>query len=138
MNKYLPYFFALLLAGALILLFITGNNKKGRRLDERITLRKKDKIPYGAAVAYRNLQYLFPQATVYSSRQEPGYWDSLSNYESKQVFLSISGRLNADESEMKRLISFAENGNDVFIITRYLSAAADKILKCSSSSYSLS
>jgi hypothetical protein len=138
LNKYLPYFFALLLAAALILLFITGNNKKGRRFDERITLRRKDKIPYGAAVAYSNLQYLFPQAVVYSSRQEPGYWDSLSNYESKQVFLSISGRLNADESEMKRLISFAENGNDVFIITRYLSAAADKILKCSSSSYSLS
>ena len=138
MNKYLPYFFALLLAGALILLFVTGNNKKSRRLDERITLRKKDKIPYGAAVAYNNLPYLFPKAAIYNSRQEPGYWDSLSNYESKQVFLSISGRLNADESEMKRLISFAENGNDVFIITRYLSAAADKILKCSSSSYSVS
>jgi hypothetical protein len=138
LNKYLPYFFVLLLAGAFILLFVTGNNKKRRRLDERITLRRKDKIPYGAAVAYNNLPYLFPKAAIYSSRQEPGYWDSLSNYESKQVFLSISGRLNADESEMKRLISFAENGNDVFIITRYLSAAADKILKCSSSSYSLS
>ena len=138
MNKYLPYFFALLIGGTLIILFVTGNNKKERRLDERITLRKKDKIPYGAAVAYNSLQYLFPKATVYTSRQEPGYWDSLSNYESGQVFISISGRLNADEPEMKRLINFAENGNDVFISTRYLSAAADRILKCSSSSYSLS
>jgi hypothetical protein len=138
LNKYLPYFFSLLIGGALIILFVTGNNKKDRRLDQRITLRKKDKIPYGAAVAYSNLQFIFPQAAVYASRQEPGYWDSLSNYESKQVFISISGRLNADESELKRLISFAENGNDVFISTRYLSAAADRVLKCNSSSFSLS
>jgi hypothetical protein len=138
LNKYVPYFFTLLLAAALILLFVTGNNKRSRRFDERITLRKKDKIPYGSAVAYSNLQYLFPQASIYTNRQEPGYWDSLSNYESKQAFISISGRLNADEPEMKRLINFAENGNDVFISTKYLSAAADKILGCSSSSYSLS
>jgi len=137
MIKYLPYFFALVLVVALILLFITGDNKRSRRLDERITLRKKDKIPYGTAVAYNNLPYLFPKANIYTSRQEPGYWDSLFNYESKQAFISISGRLNADESEMKRLISFAEAGNDVFISARYLSASADKILKCNSSSFSL-
>ena len=128
----------MLLVVALILLFVTGNNKNNRRLDERITLRKRDKIPYGAAVAYNNLPYLFPNANIFTSNQEPGYWDSLSNYESKQAFISISGRLNADESEMKRLITFAENGNDVFISTRYFSAAADAIFGCNSSSYDLS
>lgn len=138
MNKYLPYILVLLLAVAIIALFITGNNKANRRLDERITLRKQDKIPYGTYVAYRNLKYLFPQATVYSNRREPGYWDSLYNYRSKQAFIVVAGRLYATEEEMRRMITFAESGNDVFISARYLSQAADNILGCSSSSYDLS
>jgi len=38
---------------------------------------------------------------------------------------------------MKKIIEFVDAGNDVFISARYISAAADKILGCSSSSYSL-
>jgi Domain of unknown function (DUF4350) len=138
LNKYLPYILALLLTAAVIVLFVTGNNKTNHRLDERITLRQKDKIPYGASVAYNSLKYLFPGAEIYIDRHEPGYWDSLSTYGSKQVFIVVTGRFHASEEEMKRMISFAENGNDVFISARYLSAAVDEILNCSSSSYDLS
>jgi len=138
LKKFIPYIFALLLAAGIIVLFVTGNNKSKRRLDERITLRKQDKIPYGTYVAYQNLASLFPGASIYTSRHEPGYWDSLSTYDSKQAFIAVTDGFAANEYEMRRLITFAEHGNDVFISARYLSAAADDILGCISSAYNLS
>ena len=68
---------------AMLVLFFTGDNKDKRQLDERITFRAKDKIPYGTYVAYENLDHIFPDATIVTSKQEPGYWDSLSNYDSR-------------------------------------------------------
>ena len=137
MKKFTPYLLALLLAAAVVALFVTGNNENRRKLDGRITLQKKDKIPYGTYVAYNSLRHLFPAASIYTSRQEPGYWDSLSNHDSRQAYLVITDRFSADKDEMKKLISFAEKGNDVFISARYFSAAADGIFGCSSSSYDL-
>ncbi len=133
MNKYLSYILVLLLAAALTLLFITSSNKSNRRLDERITLRKQDKIPYGTYVAWKHLKYLFPDAAIYSNRHEPGYWDSLYNYHSGQAFIVVAGRLNASEYEMKRMITFVENGNDVFISARTLSEDAENMLGCKTS-----
>ena len=138
MNKYLPYFLGLFLIAAVVVLFATGSNNKRKKLDERITLRRQDKIPYGTYVAYRNLKYIFPGASIYTSRYEPGYWDSLSNFDAHQLFIVVCDRFAADEEEMKRMISFTENGNDVFICARYISAAADKILGCSSSAVDFS
>ncbi|HEY6063084.1 MAG TPA: hypothetical protein VIV35_05720, partial [Chitinophagaceae bacterium] len=138
MSKYLPYILGALLLGAVLVLFATGSNNKKKKLDERITLRRQDKIPYGTYAAYRNLKYLFPKAAVYTNKYEPGYWDSLSSYDSKQALVVICDRFSPDETEMKKMISFTENGNDVFICARYISAAADKILHCNSSAIDFS
>lgn len=128
MGKYVPYIVGLLLVTAVVVLFVTGGNKKNRQFDDRITLRRQDKIPYGTYVAYRNLKYLFPDAHIYTNRNEPGYWDSASVYESNQAFIAVCENFNPDEDEMKKLIRFASNGNDVFISARYISYAAEKIL----------
>lgn len=128
MKKYIPYLFGALLLTAVVILFVTDSNEKKRRLDEKITLRRQDKIPYGTYVAYRNLKYLFPKATVYNNKYEPGYWDSLSVYESNQAFIAICKNFNPDEDEMKRLIRFVENGNDVFISAGSMSYYAEKML----------
>ena len=130
MKKYQSYIIAVLLTGAIIALFVTGDNKKEKKPDERITLRKQDKIPYGTYVAYQGLQHLFPKADIYANRYEPGFWDSLSNYESGQALIIITGQFNADESEMKKLISFIENGNDVFVSARTISYSAGNIMDC--------
>ena len=127
-----------LLIAAVIILFVTGgNNKEQKKLDERITLRKNDKLPYGTYVANTSLPFFFPEAAVYTNRSEPGFWDSISVHDSNQVLIIITAKLNADEEEMKKLIDFTRNGNDVFISAVYLSAAADRLLKCSSSSYDM-
>lgn len=130
MKKHTPYILAFLLIGAIIALYLTGNNKQEKQLDERITLRQQDKIPYGTYVAYNGLKYLFPGATVYTNRKEPGYWDSLSSVESGQALIIITGKFNADESEMKKLISFVEKGNDVFVSARTISYDAGEVLDC--------
>ena len=70
MKKYTPYILALLMTGAIAVLLITGNNKKERQLDERVTLRNQDKIPYGTYVAYNALKHIFPKAVVYNNKYE--------------------------------------------------------------------
>ncbi len=138
MKKYTPYILALLIAAAIIILFVTGNNENKRKMDGRITLQKRDKIPYGTYVAYNNLKYIFPSAAVYTSQHEPGYWDSLSKFDTRQAYIVVTDKFTADKDEMVRLIDFVKNGNDVFISARYFSAAADAIFGCSSSSYDIS
>lgn len=138
MNKYLPYVLALLLAGCIVALIVTGNNKKEKQPDERITLRKQDKIPYGTYVAFRGLEYLFPKAAIYTNKYEPGYWDSLSYYDSDQALIIVTGKFNADESEMKKLISFIEKGNDVFVSARTISYSASDMLDCRVNDFDIS
>jgi hypothetical protein len=118
----------ILLAAVAVTVLVMTQTRKHRVPDEHITLRRQDKIPYGTYVAHEMLTDMFPFARVINSREEPGYWDSLDMNEGGQAFISISKYFNASEWEMKKLLSFAENGNDVFISTAALSFAAEEIL----------
>lgn len=140
MKKNTPYILGFLLLAALVVMLITGSDKKtaSRRLDERITYRKNDKIPYATYVAFNNLKHLFPKASISASRLEPGYWDSVSMYDTRQAYIAITDRFSADKDEIRKLISFARAGNYVFISARYISAATDDALGCSSSAFDLS
>ena len=64
------------------------------------------------------------------SKQEPGYWDSLSNYDPAQALVIVAPYFNPDEYEMKKLLHFMENGNDVFISTMNISYEATQMMKC--------
>lgn len=132
MKKYLPYLLAVLIISGMVVLFVTGKSKKNKKLNELITLRRQDKIPYGTFVAYRNLEYIFPKATISASREMPGFWDSLSNYDSGQAYIVIADHFSADEDEMKRLLKFAKKGNDVFVSARSFSYDVTQVLGCTS------
>ena len=138
MNKALPYILFGLLIGAVILLFFTANNKRPRKLEEKITLRKRDKIPYGSQVAFEQLKYIFPKASISASRREPGYWDSLSSYQDGQGLIVVTANLNASGNQFNRILKFVEAGNDVFISTRYIAEDVQDILKIQTYPYSLS
>lgn len=131
MKKYLPYLFVTLLLTGLVLLFVTGKRKSSKKLNERITMRPQDKIPYGHHVAYYCLPYLFPDAKIYTSREEPGYWDSLSTYDGGQAYIVMADHFSADRDEMRRIIKFASKGNDVFISARTVSDPVTDMLNCS-------
>ena len=134
MKSFLPYIFFALVVSAIILLLFTGDNKKNRRFDGRITLRAKDKIPYGAFIAFESLKRFFPKAAVQTSKQQPGYWDSISNFDPGQVVVIVAPHFNADEQEMKKLLGFIENGNDVFISTMDISYEVTQMIKCDANS----
>ena len=125
MKKYLPYTLAAVIVIALGILLVSSAKKRPLQMDERITLRKQDKIPYGFYAARHLLPSLFPLATVYTDKRSPGYWDSISSAGHNQAVFLISRNLNADEYELKQLINFAKKGNYVFIICKYLSYDAN-------------
>lgn len=54
-------------------------------------------------MAYRGLEHLFPKASISTNKLEPGYWDSLSNYDSGQALIIVTGKFSPDEIEMKNL-----------------------------------
>src|SRR5690349_3668496 len=99
----------------------TGCRKVQRRMDERITLREKDKIPYGFAAAKDLSRSLFPNATISTDERSPGYWDAVSLTGSGQAVIIVGGFFNADDYEIRQLMHFVENGNYVFIIAQSFS-----------------
>ena len=137
MKKLLPYILAAVLGSAILTLFLSAQRKKNKILDERFSLKKTDRIPYGSWVAYNVLPDLFPGASISTNRHEPGYWDSLSNYEEKQVLIILTARFDADKSELERMMKFVENGNHVLISAQYISSAADRFFGCYSSSLNM-
>jgi hypothetical protein len=137
LSKQLPYILTGLLAVAIIMLLVTGS-KLEKRFDERITLRKRDKIPYGSFVAYNHLKYLFPAASISANRREPAYWDSLSRFTPGQALIVVSPYFNASEKEMEKLVEFVEAGNDLFISTRFIPEEVQEQLGLSVYSYNLS
>lgn len=140
MKRFIPYIILGVVAIAAALLLFTGNNDTGRKkqFDNRITLGKNDKKPYGAYIAYKGLKNLFPKASLLSETKEPGYWDSLSSYESGQALVVISPRFYPDEFEMNKLLTFIEKGNDVFVSTRFMSSSVEKFINSKVSVISVS
>ncbi|HWI90722.1 MAG TPA: DUF4350 domain-containing protein [Flavisolibacter sp.] len=118
MKKFWPY---IIIFGVLALVFIViigANRKLPRRMDERVTLREKDKIPYGTAAARGLISSLFPNASVTSDSKNPGYWKGVYYGSNKQAVILMSGYFNADEYELKKIMDFVRDGNYVFIIGR--------------------
>lgn len=123
MKKAIPYIAVGLLL-LLLLLLLVGNNKKS--FDHRVTLNKKDKIPYGSYVAYNNLSYLFPGAKITINKKQPGQWDySVLQYDTgHQALLILSKEFNASNEELTELFNFVSKGNDVLISSYDLSTDA--------------
>lgn len=114
MKRILPYLLPVLLLLLAVALLVTGHKKS---FDHRVTLNRKDKIPYGTFVTYQNLHHIFPQAAISINKKAPGYWDEdVLNYDSgKQVLIIICKDFNSSKDELQELFHFAEKGNDVFI-----------------------
>ena len=118
MKRALPYIIGLIFLILLGALLVSGSKNKPLKLDERITLKKEDKIPYGMAVARTLLSKSFPKAIISFNKKEPSLWNSINQYGSNQAVIIVSDFFSADEYELERIFDFAENGNTVFIITR--------------------
>ena len=133
MKKFLPYLIGGLALLVLITLAATAPFKRDRKLDERITLRQKDKIPYGTFVAHHLLASLFPHAIISTDKREPCNWDQISAADTNQAVFLVAKSFEPEEYELKRLADFVQKGNYVFIIANSLSYEAARYMGVSSS-----
>jgi hypothetical protein len=118
MKKSLPYIITVLVVGLLVTIIIAANNRRSQTMDERITLREKDKINYGMSAAREFCSSLFPNAVVTVDDNPPGGWKNISWGSGKQAVILMSGYFNADEFDLNQILKFVERGNYVFIIGR--------------------
>lgn len=124
MKKFAPYiagFFALLL---LLLIAVYAPLKRARKFDERITLRQRDKIPYGTHAANRLLRATFSKAHTLYDKAAPGYWDGIDTDTSGQAVFLVSVNFDPEEDELIRLEQFIQHGNYVFVITQNMETEA--------------
>ena len=124
MKKALPYIVGALALVALVLLLLGAPRDSKPRFDERISLRQKDKIPYGTYAAQQLLSSLFPQAAITADKAEPGYWADLDTEDSNQLVILVAKSFNAETYELKKLAEFAQKGNYVFVIAHDISYTA--------------
>jgi hypothetical protein len=135
MKKLLPYLLGVAALGMLLIIIMASKGGPVRRMDERITLRKRDKIAYGTAAAYRLLPSLFPRATITADNGYPGTWQGIDPDEANQAVILVADFFNGEEDELDFLGRFVERGNIVFLMARSFSDDASAFFKTSFNSY---
>ncbi|MDQ3277931.1 MAG: DUF4350 domain-containing protein [Bacteroidota bacterium] len=124
MKKIVPYIAGGLLLVLLVIVIMASRGRPIRRMDERITLRQRDSIPYGTSAVKALLPSLFPQAEIYKDVRYPGSWDDVDSYKKEQAVIMIADYFHADDDELDRISRFAARGNTVFIAARAFSDEA--------------
>lgn len=115
----------LLLLTALVLAVAGCSNRK--RLNQRVSLWRNDKIPYGTWYAYNELKQIFPDAEVvinklspdryrgYTVRKADEYEEAGKHDDKKMLYLVITGQVVPDESELAALFNMVGQGKHIFI-----------------------
>jgi hypothetical protein len=100
---------------ASVLLLTLGGCQWGgqKKLNRRVTLWRKDKIPYGTYVAYENLKYIFPEAEITVNKNSPSSFDQ--ELGSGKAYIIITHIMDPDESELRAIMNYVGQGNQVFI-----------------------
>jgi len=108
------------LLAALMVSGLSACHPASKEIDNRITLWRDDKIPYGTYVAYQNLSHIFPDANIHINKTSPamtgaGLQTDPVEGSGKKAYIIIASRVNPDAQEMNALLNFAGAGNHVFI-----------------------
>jgi len=124
MNQFMKY---LILALVLTGTFSSCDLRKKKRLNERITLKRTDLLPYGTYVAYENLKYIFPLASININKKSPSEYGSMiyqisydllddSEYQERSsLYIIIAPYFDPSKTEYDMLMRFVSEGNHVFI-----------------------
>jgi hypothetical protein len=89
-----------------------GGDKK---IDRRISLKRRDIIPYGAKIAYDGLSHLFPNSNI-SSNDKP--LSSLSSGEGKKAYVILVPAMDPSPSDINSILDFVGEGNHIFVSAR--------------------
>ena len=115
----------LILTGLCLSLLACQNNHK--QINRRVTLWRKDKIPYGTYYAYESLKYLFPEAAITINKTSPADYrfEAQSNFfqnnrKHRIAYIIISPQVIPDRREIDAMMNFVGNGNQIFISAIYM------------------
>ena len=112
------------------LLFLTACGSKTKKLNERVSLWRNDKIPYGTFYAYQNLSRLFPDAEIQISKKSPDrfrglkFGETIQNYNEspgKSAHIIIAPQVQPDAAELRAMFNYVGEGNHIFISSFYIS-----------------
>ncbi|HEV9036768.1 MAG TPA: hypothetical protein VGQ51_09110 [Puia sp.] len=91
---------------------------KQPQLNRRLSLWRKDDIPYGTQVAFEALPDLFPDAEV--SVNKTSLLSTASPYRRK-AYIIICSRLIAEDEDVTWMMNFVGAGNQIFISANHIS-----------------
>lgn len=120
--------FSIALFALLIVSFLltTGCGNSGKQINERVTLWRKDKIPYGTFYAYEELARIFPDAEIVIDKEGDkknnvfGIGDNNLDYKvelhkGKVADIIITPTVNMEAEDLQRMMNFVYGGNKLFI-----------------------
>jgi hypothetical protein len=100
----------------LLLPLVSCHLEKTKRIDRRISLRRRDKIPYGTKVAFDGLSTLFPNATISDDNKA---LTSVQTGEGKVACVIVVSEMNPGPADINSILEFVGAGNHVFISSRF-------------------
>lgn len=126
------------LLALLLLPFVACNTGGTKKLNRKVTVWRKDKLPYGTSVAYENLQYLFPEAEITLNKNSPSDLKSPVNVSTssetsgaaKKAYIVIASRVLPDPAEINSIMNFVGQGNHVFMAAFQFSDSLLHLLNC--------
>lgn len=84
----------------------------GKEINNRLTLWRNHKIPYGTYYAFNNLKYIFPNAEVEVSKSPPQALDYSGD---RMAYIIIAPVVRPSQQELLGIINRAANGDHIFI-----------------------
>ncbi len=129
MNFKKTYLFSLL-AVSLLLTACLGDLKSKRRIPSLVeTFSKNDKKPFGANIAYRQLEAMYYRNTIRNKKQ--GFtktWRDINDTSS--LYICIAPALHVNEEEIEAMMEYIAAGNELFISAGYIDPQLLTKIKC--------
>lgn len=133
-----PYVYILLL-----MLFMLSGCFKDKQLEElrkwKVTLDREDKKAYGSYLAYKSLQYFFPDAVIHPLSSGFKYTnmsdEMMYNTRGRSLLILQGINFYLSEPEWKNLKEFVSNGNEVVIFCSRLDSKIEQELGCEKELY---
>ena len=129
MNFKKTYLFSLLVV-SLLLTACLGDLKSKRRIPSLVeTFSKNDKKPFGANIAYRQLEAMYYRNTIRNKKQ--GFtktWRDINDTAS--LYICIAPALHVNEEEIEAMMEYIAAGNELFISAGYIDPQLLTKIKC--------
>ena len=126
-NKKTYLFFILLAPVVLTACLGDANTKRMPSLIE--TFSKKDKKPFGANIAYRQLEAMYSGNTIRDKKQAfTKTWKDINDTAS--IYICIAPALHVNDEEVEAMLEYVAAGNELFISAGYIDPLLLTKIKC--------